>query len=122
MEGNTSICFYVFCKFLNASINYSPNLIIQQKRKKLLVYCFYKCINFLTSVDYLIVMIGLHISQVHRVLPEWLAKPTRISGDVEHQSVSLSVIPGLDERILAALAEMEISSFFPGRYCTVGFK
>ncbi|XP_071853683.1 ATP-dependent RNA helicase DDX51-like [Apostichopus japonicus] len=51
--------------------------------------------------------------KVHRVLPEWLAKPTRISGDVEHQSVSLSVIPGLDERILAALAEMEISSFFP---------
>lgn len=51
--------------------------------------------------------------KVKRVLPEWLASPSRISGDIQNHSVSLDSVSGLDERILAALKEMEISTFFP---------
>ena len=53
-------------------------------------------------------------AQVHRVLPNWLAKPTVVAGDIRTEKVPLSGINYLDEAILQQLRDNGITHLFPG--------
>ncbi|KAI0213479.1 ATP-dependent RNA helicase DDX51 [Lamellibrachia satsuma] len=53
------------------------------------------------------------VQKVHRVLPNWLAKPTVVAGDIRTEKVPLSGINYLDEAILQQLRDNGISHLFP---------
>ena len=52
--------------------------------------------------------------QVHRVLPDWLAKPSVVAGDIRSDKVPLSEVTYLDEELLQQLRDNGITHLFPG--------
>ena len=52
--------------------------------------------------------------QVHRVLPEWLEKPTVITDDLRHKRIPFDDVPGVDGKLLERLRENGIKDYFPG--------
>lgn len=53
-------------------------------------------------------------SQVHRVLPQWLAQPDVIHRDIKSNLVPISDIPGLSAQLVNKLQNNGIQHFFPG--------
>lgn len=53
-------------------------------------------------------------SQVHRVLPQWLAQPDMIHRDIKSNLVPISDIPGLSAQLVNKLQNNGIQHFFPG--------
>ncbi len=60
-------------------------------------------------------MLFFLLSQVHRVLPQWLAAPSLVSGDIRGEQEEFSDVPGLNATLLSTLRENGISKFFPGQ-------
>lgn len=55
-------------------------------------------------------------SQVHRVLPQWLAQPDVIHSDIKSNLVPISDVPGLSAQLMKKLQNNGIQHFFPGDY------
>ena len=53
-------------------------------------------------------------SQVHRVLPQWLAQPDVIHRDIKGNLVPISDITGLSAPLVKKLQHNGIQHFFPG--------
>lgn len=53
-------------------------------------------------------------SQVHRVLPQWLAQPDVIRRDIRSNLVPVSDVPGLSAHLVNKLQNNGILHFFPG--------
>lgn len=53
-------------------------------------------------------------SQVHRVLPQWLAQPDVIHRDIKSHLAPISDIPGLSAQLVKKLQNTGIHHFFPG--------
>lgn len=58
----------------------------------------------------------IDIFQVHRVLPEWLDKPTVITDDLQNKRTSFDEVKSLDPNLKKKLHENGIKDFFPGYY------
>lgn len=53
-------------------------------------------------------------SQVHRVLPQWLAQPDLIQRDIKGNLVPIADITGLSAQLVNKLHNNAIPHFFPG--------
>jgi len=56
------------------------------------------------------------LGKIHRVLPNWLAKPSVISCDLSTNKLPVKEMKGLDRFITDALKKNKIQNFFPGFY------
>lgn len=56
------------------------------------------------------------LGKIHRVLPNWLAKPSVISCDLSTNILPVKDMKGLDRFITDALKKNKIKNFFPGFY------
>ncbi|XP_064599884.1 ATP-dependent RNA helicase DDX51-like isoform X2 [Liolophura sinensis] len=54
-----------------------------------------------------------HVEKVKRVLPEWLAKPSMVSADINKDQTPVSQVSGIHQHILDKLQENGITHFFP---------
>lgn len=57
---------------------------------------------------------ALFCTQVHRVLPQWLAEPGLIHRDIKSNLVPISAISGVCAQLLKKLESNGIQHFFPG--------
>ncbi|XP_060700070.1 ATP-dependent RNA helicase DDX51 [Hemiscyllium ocellatum] len=53
------------------------------------------------------------IQKVHRVLPQWLAKPMLVNKDIKQNLNAIENVPGIHEKLLQKLRTNGIHSFFP---------
>ncbi|XP_048467645.1 ATP-dependent RNA helicase DDX51, partial [Rhincodon typus] len=53
------------------------------------------------------------IQKVHRVLPQWLAKPMLVNKDIKQNLKAIENVPGIHEKLLQKLQANGIHSFFP---------
>lgn len=60
-------------------------------------------------------------SQVHRVLPQWLAQPDMIHRDIKSNLVPFSDMPGLSSHLMKKLQNNGIKHLFPGNDTTSSY-
>lgn len=74
--------------------------------------------GFASTMSYSSTVCVLFCSQVHRVLPQWLAQPDMIHRDIKSNLVPLSDIPGLSSQLVKKLQNNGIQHLFPGNDTT----